>query len=384
MTPLPPVIELRQYTLHPQQRDAFIDLFERELVAPHEALGLRVAGAFRDLDDPDRFVWLRGFADMPSRAAGLTAYYGGPAWQAHRTAANAMLIDSGNVLLLRPAGGHPQTGPAGLVTATVCPLGDASASASVNAFERNVRAAWLAAGALWVAGASTDPTPNNYPRLPVREGEPVIVWLAGFADAAAYQRFAELMAGAPEWTAWRSGLATAPHTLRLAPTDHSAVAAQFIGRPHDFGFLVGGRWQVRNRRLVQRHVGCTEWDTFEGTSTAWSHLGGMVSVDETVFAERDFSGCSVRMLDLAARRWSIYWIDSRTGTLFTPVHGGFCGERGEFFGDDEDGGRPVRVRFVWERLGPDAARWSQAFALPGGAWETNWVMDFQRDMHRIA
>jgi hypothetical protein len=44
----------------------------------------------------------------------------------------------------------------------------------------------------------------------------------------------------------------------------------------------------------------------------------------------------------------------------------------------------VRVRFLWERLGPDRARWSQDFALagtdgaPDGPWETNWVMEFSR------
>ena len=97
-----PVIELRQYTLKPGQRDVLIDLFEREFVETQEAMGMRLVGQFRDLDRPDRFVWIRGFADMPSRAQSLQAFYGGPIWQAHREAANATMIDSDNVLLLRP------------------------------------------------------------------------------------------------------------------------------------------------------------------------------------------------------------------------------------------------------------------------------------------
>jgi len=70
--------------------------------------------------------------------------------------------------------------------------------------------------------------------------------------------------------------------------------------------------------------------------------------------------------------------------LQPPVHGGWNGDRGVFHGDDVDDGRPVRVRFLWERLGPDQARWSQDFALAGqdgasdGGWETNWVMELQR------
>src|SRR3954451_8369173 len=96
-----PLVELRQYTLHEGQRDVLINLFEREFIESQEALGMKVLGTFTDLDRPDRFVWLRGFKDMDSRLAGETSFYGGPVWQAHRGEANATMIDSDNVLLLR-------------------------------------------------------------------------------------------------------------------------------------------------------------------------------------------------------------------------------------------------------------------------------------------
>jgi len=377
MTPIPSVIELRQYTLHPGQRDVLIELFEREFVEPQEAAGLRVVGTFRDLDDPDRFVWLRGFADMAARPGALAAFYDRPVWQRHRAAANATMVDSDDVLLLRAVDPRAQVGAAGLVTATICPLGGAASGDRVAAFERQLRPHWLAAGADWVAGFVTETGANNFPRLPVREGEAVIVWLAGFADEAAQRRHAAWLAGAPEWAAWCAPLAAPPRTLRLAPTERSAIAPAFVGRPGDFDFLVG-RWQVRNRRLKARHVGSDEWDEFDAVNQAWTHLGGMVSVDEIAFETRGFSGCTLRTLDLAAGRWALYWINSTVGRLFPPVHGGFCGDRGEFFGDDEDAGRPVKVRFVWERRGAGRARWAQAFALAGGAWETNWVMDMER------
>jgi hypothetical protein len=87
------VIELRRYTLHPGRREALIALFEREFVETQEALGLRVLGQFRDLDDADAFVWLRGFADMSARRSGLAAFYGRPVWARHRDAANATMIE---------------------------------------------------------------------------------------------------------------------------------------------------------------------------------------------------------------------------------------------------------------------------------------------------
>jgi len=377
MTTLPSVIELRQYTLHPGQRDVLIDLFEREFVEPQEALGLRVIGTFRDLDDPDRFVWLRGFADMAMRPAALAAFYDGPVWQRHRTAANATMVDSDDVLLLRPVDPSSQAGPAGLVTVTICTLGDAAPAECIAQFKHGVHARRLAAGAAWVVGFVTETSPNNYARLPVREGESVIVWLSGFADEAAHRSHADRLAAMPEWAAWCAALAAAPQTLRLGPTTRSAIAPAFVGRPGDFDFLVG-RWSVRNRRLKKRHVGSTDWDEFEAVNHAWTHMNGSVSVDEIAFPDRGFSGCTVRTLDLATGRWAIYWINSTVGRLCPPVHGGFCGDRGEFFGDDEDNGRPVKVRFIWERLGAGHARWTQAFALAGGAWETNWVMDMER------
>ena len=45
------IVELRQYTLHPGKRDVLIDLFDRELVESQEALGMKVIGQFRDLDN---------------------------------------------------------------------------------------------------------------------------------------------------------------------------------------------------------------------------------------------------------------------------------------------------------------------------------------------
>ena len=81
------IVELRQYTLHSQQREVLIDLFDREFVETQEAPGMRVLGQFRDLDRPDQFVWLRGFADMPARHRAMEGFYGGPVWAVHRHAA---------------------------------------------------------------------------------------------------------------------------------------------------------------------------------------------------------------------------------------------------------------------------------------------------------
>jgi hypothetical protein len=73
-----------------------VEVFARELVEPQRRAGLQILGWFDDVDEPDHFVWLRGYPmrSAEQRAASLTTFYGGPVWRAHRGAANATMIDS--------------------------------------------------------------------------------------------------------------------------------------------------------------------------------------------------------------------------------------------------------------------------------------------------
>ena len=48
-------------------------------------------------------MWLRGFSNMESRHRALEAFYDGPVWAAHRTDTNDTMLDSDDVLLLKPA-----------------------------------------------------------------------------------------------------------------------------------------------------------------------------------------------------------------------------------------------------------------------------------------
>lgn len=217
------VIELRQYTLHTGRRDTLIDLFEREFVDSQEAVGIRLLGQFRDLDDADRFVWLRGFADMAARGEALPAFYGGAVWAEHRSAANATMIDSDDVLLLRPAWEgaalppQPRGGSAGrgLLRAVVLHL-KAPADAQLLA---RCRAA-VAADARMQAWYVTEPAANNFPRLPLREAEPVLLALALFDTADDGEAWArDLDASLQPWQARPT------QSLRLSPTPRSALHA---------------------------------------------------------------------------------------------------------------------------------------------------------------
>ncbi|CAM4019798.1 NIPSNAP family protein [Kibdelosporangium persicum] len=154
------IVELRQYTLKPGRRDTLVEIFEKHFVDTQEAVGITLIGLFHDLDNPDRFVWLRGFQDMRSRKAALIAFYEqGEAWKTHGPAANATMIDSDDVLLLRPLGDVVVDREYGQYTAVISAR-PAEVAEPVMRFEPLV-------------------AENTYPRLPVREEQMFVTVYAG-------------------------------------------------------------------------------------------------------------------------------------------------------------------------------------------------------------
>ena len=240
------ITELRMYTLHPGRRDELIELFDQEFVETQEAVGIQIIGQFYDLDDPNRFVWLRGFNDMTAREQSLNAFYSGPVWKAHRDAANATMIDSDNVLLLRLA--HPTSGFSlqnrhrpplnsstnqdGLMTATIYYFNRPVDSDFIHYFENTIHPTSMGTDALLLAYFVTEDSPNTYPRLPVREGEHVFVWFAGFQSQDAYKRHLAELAQSTLWSQeiskfLKRRLIRKPEILRLTPTARSRLT----GRP---------------------------------------------------------------------------------------------------------------------------------------------------------
>ena len=230
------VVELRQYTLRGRQRDTLVSMFEKSFLEPQNAVGAHIIGTFRDLDDADRFVWIREFRDMPARQEALSAFYGGAVWKANRAAANATMLDSDNVLLLQPAGpgqgfAMPSTSGApggGIIGAMIYYLGDVDAKQFTHFFEQAVLPQLTAAGVVPIARLVSEESPNNFPRLPIREHERVFTWFARWAGPAAEEAFVAHFA---ELSGWRDSapesvlpaLMRKPERLRLAPTPRSEL-----------------------------------------------------------------------------------------------------------------------------------------------------------------
>jgi quinol monooxygenase YgiN len=201
------VVDLRQYTLHPGQRDTLIELFDTYFVEGQEQTGMHIAGQFRDLDDPDRFVWIRGFRDLPARAEALNSFYYGPVWRTHAAAANQTMIDSDNALLLKPvrlAAGYPALDAPRLgVTGQSVVAGAVYHRAAEDDgfpeyFADHVVPVLSSTGAEPVAVFESLVAENNFPGLPLRD-EVVLAWFASFPSGPAYDEHRRQLAASRVW-----------------------------------------------------------------------------------------------------------------------------------------------------------------------------------------
>ncbi len=386
-----PVLELRQYTLRPGQRDVLLNIFERHFIESQEAVGMTLVGQFRDRRRSDRFVWLRGFSDMDSRRDALAAFYDGPIWAAHKAEANDTMVDSDDILLLKPARpelafrmnadgtGITSNGAASVtILAGIYQMAQPIDAKLVSDFEHHV-APILRSNGVRIEGVFvTESARNTYTRLPVREGEHVLVWF-GIPESR------EFSPGWLEHLADISGLGNQQASLLdLEPTarsvlGHGAGAAR--ATKHDFDFLFGS-WRIHNRYLKGRLRNSTEWIEFEARSEVQPLLDGFGHLDRysAVREGEPFEGITLRLFNPATGEWSIHWADTkRARTLLPPMVGRFIGDVGDFFGDEIVDGKKVLCRFVWTRTSTSSPQWEQAFSDDGGTtWETNWMMTFTR------
>ncbi|MER8481397.1 NIPSNAP family protein [Mesorhizobium sp. M1322] len=242
-----PVVELRQYTLKPGRRETLIGIFDGHLIEGQEAADMTIIGQFRDVDRPDMFVWLRGFDGMVARKNALTAFYGGPVWAAYRDAANATMISSNDVLLLKPAWlgagfdlsnsqraalpGHETPSRynrlSDIVVIKIHHLRPGAEADFASRFEPDAIPVLAALGARPLAAFVTEHAKNSFPRLPVRSGENVFISVTTFNSADAHARHEAALASSPEWQAFereaQSCLARSTETLRLSPTSQSLL-----------------------------------------------------------------------------------------------------------------------------------------------------------------
>lgn len=199
---------------------------------------MTIVGQFQDRRRADRFVWVRGFADMRTRHAALEQFYGGPIWKQHSRAANETMMDVSDVLLLKPAQSNTafrldttrrpaldearQPAP---VLAGIHRLREAAGAPLVSQFQKQVIPALRRDGVDVESVFVTESAPNTFTGLPVREGEHVLVWFGTLrSELPSAQRLEEI-------SGVFAPLANGPlQILELEPTPRSLLGHHATAR----------------------------------------------------------------------------------------------------------------------------------------------------------
>jgi hypothetical protein len=149
---------------------------------------------------------------------------------------------------------------------------------------------------------------------------------------------------------------------------------------HDFDFEIGS-WKIHLSRLQDRLAGSTTWVQFDGTSVTRKVWNGRADLNEfeADSSEGHIEGLTLRLYNPQAHQWSIYWANSKNGTLEQPMIGEFKNGRGEFFDQEPWKGRAVYVRFIWSNMATKSPHFEQSYSDDGGkTWEVNWITDQTR------
>jgi hypothetical protein len=167
---------------------------------------------------------------------------------------------------------------------------------------------------------------------------------------------------------------TNPATATPAATDRRDGS-------HDFDFEIG-TWKIHLKRLMHPLTASTTWVEYDGTSVTRPVWNGRSNLEEFEVDSPTghIEGLTLRLYDPNAHQWSLYWANSRTGTMGGPPNvGEFKNGRGEFYAQDTLDGRTILVRYIWSNITPTSAHFEQSFSDDGGkTWEVNWITDQTR------
>ena len=188
------VLEFRRYTIKEGEREHFAQYFDAYFPEALQQLGTIVAGDFFERKNSSGFTWIRGFHTLEDRAVVNAQFYAGSVWKEHKKTMNDLIVDSDNVILLRPLSherGIPilpavdpiveANGVQGIVVAQIFAVKADSVEAFAKAAEPTF-ASYRAAGVREAGVLVTLDVPNNYPQLPIRTDGPFLVWLGVLKD----------------------------------------------------------------------------------------------------------------------------------------------------------------------------------------------------------
>ncbi|HEV7644418.1 MAG TPA: NIPSNAP family protein [Pyrinomonadaceae bacterium] len=105
------IVEVRSYRIKPGRREEFIEFFEKRSIPALRSYGMKVAGPLIDLENPNKFVWLRSFPSLAERERMRDAFYGGDPWKSELEDIAMPMLESYDVILCETSPGYVFDGP---------------------------------------------------------------------------------------------------------------------------------------------------------------------------------------------------------------------------------------------------------------------------------
>ena len=99
------VVEVRSYRIKPGRREEFIRFFETRSAPALRAHGMKIMGPLLDLENPNKFVFLRAFPSLEERERMRDAFYGGELWKKELEAIAMPMLESYDVILCETSAG---------------------------------------------------------------------------------------------------------------------------------------------------------------------------------------------------------------------------------------------------------------------------------------
>lgn len=100
------IVEVRSYRIKPGCRAEFIRFFETRAVPALRAHGMNVLGPLLDLENPNKFVWLRSFPSLDERDRMKAAFYEGELWKNELESIAMPMLESYDVILCETSPGY--------------------------------------------------------------------------------------------------------------------------------------------------------------------------------------------------------------------------------------------------------------------------------------
>lgn len=184
---------------------------------------------------------------------------------------------------------------------------------------------------------------------------------------------------------WPLAVILVPYSGRLigqtkARAAKTETATQARDGQHDFDFELGS-WKIHLKRRLHPLTGSNTWVEFDGTSVTRKVWDGRSQIEEfeTDGAGGHIEGLTLRLYNPQSHQWSLYWANSKDGTLVVPQVGQFKNGQGEFYAQDALNGKSIFVRFIWSQTDSNKPHFEQSFSDDGGkTWEVNWITDQTR------